>query len=190
MTARQSAQLLPALFENLGEEACLQVLHLGPALPETIDFFSGNRCKLYFTDPFPELPLQADLERDITLRDRIVSVFALPEDVQFDLCLFWDLFNYLGEEGVRLLGEHLRPHIAAHTLGHAFGVHNPRSPQRDCTFSIIAPDTLQVRDRPARLRGYKPLPQSRLQAALACFTAKRSVLLSDGRLELLLAGRN
>lgn len=189
MTERQSAQLLPALFENLGEDQCIHVLHLGPALPETIEFFSGNRCKLYFIDPFPELPLAADLERDITLGDRVAAVFDLPGDTQFDLCLFWDLLNYLGEEAVRLLAEQLRPHIGAHTLAHGFGVHNARTPQRDARFSILAPDTLCVRDRPERLRGYAPLPQSRLQAALACFEMKRSVLLADGRLELLLGAR-
>ena len=189
MTARQSAQLLPALFENLGEDQCIRVLHLGPALPETIEFFSGNRCKLYFIDPFTELPLQPDLERDITLRDRVASAVDLPEGVIFDLCLFWDLFNYLGEEGVQLLAEHLRPHLAAHTLAHGFGVHNLRSPQRDGRFSILSADTLCVRDRPERLRGYAPLPQSRLKAALGCFEMKRSVLLSDGRLEMLLGAR-
>ncbi len=189
MTARQSAQLLPTLFDDLGTGHCVRVLHLGPALPETLEFFSGNRCRLYFTDPFPDLPLEAELERNITLRDRMATVFALPEGVQFDLCLFWDLLNYLGDECISLLGEQLRPHIGSHTLAHGFGVHNPRSPQRDCTFSIATPDSLIVRERPVRLRGYAPLPQSRLKDALGCFEMKRSVLLADGRLEMLLAAR-
>lgn len=189
MTARQSAQLLPTLFDDLDTERCIRVLHLGPALPETVEFFSGYRCTLYFTDPFPELPLEADLDRNVTLRDRVASVFELPAGAQFDLCLFWDLLNYLGEEGVSLLCERLRPHIGPHTLAHGFGVHNLRSPQRDYTFSIVAPDSLCVRERPARLGGYAPLPQTRLRTALGCFDMRRSVLLADGRLELLLAGK-
>ncbi len=189
MTARQGAQLLPTLFESLDEDRRVNVLHLGPALSATIEFFSAYRCKLYVIDPFPELPLEADLERDITLSDRIASVFELPAGLQFDLCLFWDLLNYLGEEGVSLLGAHLRPHIGPQTLAHGFGVHNQRSPQRDCTFSIAAADSLEVCDRPQPLRGYAPLPQSRLKTALGSFEMKRSVLLADGRLEMLLAAR-
>jgi hypothetical protein len=189
MTAQQSAQLLPTLFDDLGTDRCIRVLHLGPALPETVEFFSGNRCTLYFTDPFPDLPLEADLERNITLRDRVESVFELPAGAQFDLCLFWDLLNYLGEEGVSLLGEQLRPHIGSHTLAHGFAVHNLRSPQRDCTFSIVAPDSLVIRERPTRVRGYAPLPPSRLKDALGCLEMKRTVLLADGRLEMLLAAR-
>ena len=87
MTARQSAQLLPTLFDDLDTERCIRVLHLGPALPETVEFFSGYRCTLYFTDPFPELPLEADLDRNVTLRDRVASVFELPAGAQFDLWL-------------------------------------------------------------------------------------------------------
>lgn len=189
MTSTQPSQLLGALFESVSEERPLTVLDAGPAVQETVDFLSRYRCRLHVLDLFSDLPIEADDEGGISLQDRFQELLQFPRGTLFDICLFWDLFNYLGEEGVRLLGEQLRPHIAAHTLGHAFGAHNPRSPQRDCTFSIIAPDTLQVRDRPARLRGYAPLPQSRLQAALGCFTTKRSVLLSDGRLELLLAGR-
>lgn len=190
MTAQQSTQLLPTLFDDLDTDRCIHVLHLGPALPETVEFFSGYRCKLYFTDPFPELPLQPDPERDVTLRDRVASVFELPAGAQFDLCLFWDLLNYLGEEGVSLLCEQLQPHIGPHTRAHGFGVHNPRSPQRDCRFSILARDSLRVRERPVRLVGYAPLSQTRLKSALGCFEMKRSVLLADGRLEMLLGARS
>lgn len=190
MTARQSAKLLPALFETLTDEQRFTVLHVGPAMPETVSYFSDYRCKLYFIDPFAELPLVEDLEADITLRQRVQGLFDFPADVRFDLCLFWDLFNYLSEEAAVLVDECLGGHLHGQTLAHAFGMHNTRSPQRDCIYSIESPDELVLRDRPARLPGYAPLPQSRLKQALSRFEMQRSVLLADSRLEMLLAARN
>jgi len=189
MTARQSAKLLPALFENLTEEQRITVLHVGSALPETVRFFSDYRCKLYFVDPFCELPLVEDLEGGVTLRQRVQALFDFASDVRFDLCLFWDLFNYVGMEAAGLVNEYLSAHLHPHTLAHAFGMHSTRSPQRDCTYSIESPEELVLRDRPTMLPGYAPLPQSRLKEALSGFEMQRSVLLADSRLEMLLAAR-
>jgi hypothetical protein len=52
MIETQSSQLLPALFEYIDEDRRLTVLHLGPALPETVEFFSRYRSKLFFADLF------------------------------------------------------------------------------------------------------------------------------------------
>ena len=189
MSARQSAKLLPALFENVTDEQRVTVLHVGPALPETVNFFSNYRCRLHFVDPYGELPLVEDLEEGVTLRGRVDGLFTFPGETRFDLCLFWDVFNYLSAETANLVSQRLRPHLLSTTLAHAFGVHNTRSPQRDCTYSIDSPEELVLRDRPAPLPGYAPLPQSKLKEALTAFEMKRSVLLADSRLELLLAAR-
>ena len=189
MSARQSAKLLPALFENVTDEQRVTVLHVGPALPETVNFFSDYRCRLHFVDPYGELPLVEDLEEGVTLRGRIDGLFTFPRETHFDLCLFWDVFNYLSAEAATLVSQRLRPHLLSTTLAHAFGVHNTRSPQRDCTYSIHSPEELVLRDRPAPLPGYAPLPQSKLKEVLTAFEMKRSVLLADSRLELLLAAR-
>ncbi len=189
MTAPQAAKLLPELFENIPQEQRVTVLHVGPALPETVDFFSGYRCKLYFVDPFPELPLVADLEADITLEQRIDALFSFAPEVRFDICLFWDIFNYLSAEAVQLLGEHLRPHLQPNAQAHGFAVHNLRSPQRDAKFSIVSPGELALRERSGRLPGYAPLPQSRIKELFTAFDMKRTILLADSRLEMLLSAR-
>jgi len=187
MTEQQNSQLLPRLFEQITEEQRVTVLHIGPALPETVDFFSNYRCKLFFVDLFAELPLVFDTEDELTVEQRLEELLDFPDDCRFDLCLFWDVFNYLDDRAVAAVMDTLRPHLDAHTLAHAFGVHNTRSPQRDQLFAIERPDALRVRSRREVLRGYAPMPQSRLKAVLEGFRLERSVLLADGRLELLLA---
>ena len=187
MTAQQSAKLLRVLFEDITDEQRISVLHFGPALPETVEFFSNYRCKLYFVDPFEELPLVADLEQGVSLQQRIDQLLDFPADTRFDLCLFWDLLNYLQADAVQLISARLKAYLKPHALAHGFSVHNTRSPQRDARFSIVGLDQLKLRERPKRLPGYAPLPQSRLKELLAGFEVKRSVLLADSRLEMLLS---
>jgi len=186
MSEQQSSQLLPGLFEPLGEERRVSVLHIGSALPETIDFFSGYRCKLYFVDLFAELPLAFEPGDEVTVQQRVDELLSFPADARFELCLFWDVFNYLDEEAVRAVMQCLRPRLAPGAKAHAFGVHNARSPQKSQRYGILAPDRLRLRPRPAPLPGYAPHPQARLQGLLQGFTVQRSVLLAESRLELLL----
>ena len=55
--AVQTSKLLPLLFAGIKEDEPLTVLHIGPALPDTVDFFCDYRCKLHFVDLFDDLPL-------------------------------------------------------------------------------------------------------------------------------------
>lgn len=190
MAAQQSTQLLPALIADFDPDQRFEVLNFGPALPESVGFFSGYRCKLHFVDPFAALPLEADPEADVSLSQRVETALqGLAADARIDLCLFWDLFNYVQPEALRLLDAYLRPFLRPGCRGHGFGVHSPRARQQDATFAIVGADDLRVRPRPAPLPGYAPLPQSRLQEALPGFEMRRTVLLADGRLEMALAAR-
>lgn len=189
MSEQQSSQLLPGLFEAVTEGQRIDVLHLGPVLPETVEYFSGIRCKLHINDLFAELPLAFQPGDELTVQQHIFELLAFPDDVRFDLCLFWDLFNYLDQDGVIALMDCLRPHLAPTARAHAFGVHNTRSPQRDCRFGIVSDSRLVLRPRVARLPGYAPHSQAKLKECLDGFDVQRSVLMADSRLELLLKVR-
>jgi hypothetical protein len=189
VTEQQSVKLLAGLFEPIDDEQRLTVLHLGPVLPETLDFLSGYRAKIYVADVFAELPFRADPAEEQTVEQRLASALDLPAEARFDLCLFWDLFNYLEPEAISALTAQLRPHWYCHTRAYALGVHNTRSPQRDTSFSIANPDTLALRPRRERPAGYAPQPQSRLKELMVGLEVQRSVLLADGRLEMLLAAK-
>ncbi|MBT6125115.1 MAG: hypothetical protein HOH70_07925, partial [Halieaceae bacterium] len=91
MNERQSSQLLPGLFESIAEDQCVTVLHLGPVLPETMEYFSGFRCKLHVNDLFAELPLGFQPGDELTVQERMSSLVSFPEGTRFDVCFFWDL---------------------------------------------------------------------------------------------------
>ncbi len=185
MAASQSSKLLSSLFQNIDGEQRLTVLHIGPALPETVDFFSAYRCKLYFIDLFSELPIVDQGEGEPTLSQVFAELMQLPAGVQFDICLFWDLFNYLDSAAIAAFVEVLRPHLHPGSVAHGFAVHNLRSPQGDRLYGIVQLDALSIRSRTSVLPGYTPHAQGKLQAMLSCFHFDRSVLLPDSRLELL-----
>lgn len=185
----QASTLLPRLFEHTGEEQRLTVLNIGPALPETVAFFSGFRCRLYFADLFSELPLEvpediADRPGDY-LERAFREALALPAGTSVDICLFWDLFNFLDDDALTALVTVLRPHLHGGSVAHGFSVHNTRTPQSGYLYGINSIDELNLRRRDP-VPGYAPHSQSQLKNLLRGLRVERSLLLPDSRLELLL----
>jgi hypothetical protein len=168
------------------EESRLTALHIGNALPETVDFFSRFRCRLHFVDLFAELPIHDRDDDQLVLSEQFDRLFSFPQGTQFDLCLFWDIFNYLDEPAMLALQVALRPYLGTKTRAHAFVVHNLRSPKNEMCYSLKSADELLACQRPQPLPGYAPHNQGRLKALLTDFDLVRNVLLSDGRLELVL----
>ncbi len=188
MTSTQPSKLLAALFEQVDEDRHLTVLDTGPAVQETVDFFSHYRCRLHVLDLFSELPLVEE-EGGTTLREQFTALFEFPAGTTFDICLFWDLFNYLDRDAILALLGALRPYLRPGSLAHGFAVHSPSAPQDNRKYGISAVDALSVRERARPLPGYAPHTQSKLKNLLYCFNFERSVLLADNRLELLLRSR-
>jgi len=185
----QASKLLPYLFEHVDEQQAVTVFHVGPALPDTVDFFSNYRCKLHFIDLFCELPIIAAEDAVPTLAQQFEQLLQFPAHTLFDICLFWDVFNFLDNAAIGAFLSVLRPHLKANTMAHAFSVHNLKTPQGSHLYGINQRDTLSCRSRRATLPGYAPHSQMELKELLLCFRLERSVLLLDSRLELLLQAR-
>lgn len=186
MTERQKVQLLPKLFENIDDGQRITVLHIGAALPATVDFFAQFRCKLHFLDLFEELPLVVQDENCLSVAEQMSDLIQFSVDTRFDICLFWDVFNYLDPEAISALMKALAPYCSKDSLAHAFAVHNTRSAPQHLKFEITNENTLKVRARTKPVMNYGPHTQSKLKDLLSTFTFERTVLLADGRLEVLL----
>ena len=185
----QDSKILPGLVAGLDEDSRLSVLHVGPACSDTLDFFAGFRSRLYITDAFTELPLKSPEDAELSYFDQWREILQLPESAQYDLCLFWDLFNFLSPDALAAFSQVLAPHLHRETRGHAFSVHNPRHSLQNCLYGIRDANTLSARPRQHVPEGYAPLSQRQLSEALGCFTIERSVLLADSRLELSLRAK-
>jgi hypothetical protein len=189
MTETQSSRLLPALFEHVDPSWPLTVLILGPALPETVTFFSQYRCKLHFADLSRDLPLRVDPEAGGSLQQRMELALELPGAALFDVCLFWDVLNYLHRDAIKALMDNLRPHLHPDSLGHCFAPHNSKTPAAESYYGIRDTQSFSVRRRAAPLPDYQPHPQGELMPLMRFFQVDRSVLLPDRRIELLLKAK-
>ncbi|MDG2048363.1 MAG: hypothetical protein P8J79_14225 [Halioglobus sp.] len=184
--AIQPSKLLPFLFKHVAEGELVTVFHIGPALPETVNFFSNYRCKVYFIDLFSAIPLACNEDATDSLEQQLEQVVTFPSSTRFDICLFWDLFNYLNSDAIAALLKLIRPHLKPTSVAHAFSVHNPKTLQNRQLYGIQQLDALSLRARTTVPHGYAPHSQKQLKQLLHCFRLERSVLLADSRLELLL----
>lgn len=182
----QPSKLLPALLPAAEDCEHLTVLHIGPAQQDTLDFFSEYRCQLHIRDLFSELPLP-EHEDEFTAPERVLAeALQLPQTVRFDVCLFWDWFNYLDAPALSAFLTLLEPHLHSGTRAHAFGVHNLRSRRAHHLYGVQSRNTIGTKPRSRPLPGYSPHSQRELKELLVGFDVERSVLLPDSRLELLL----
>ena len=189
MSSIQPSKLLASLFQHVDDEERLSVLDVGPAQPETVNFFSHYRCKLYFADIFSELPIVTGDEDGPTLSQQFDEFMQFPANSRFDICLFWDLFNYLSSEAIAVFLAKLRPCLHSGSMAHGFAMHTVKSPQGDQLYGISQADAFRVRHRDKLLPGFAPHGQTQLKSQLSCFSFDRTVLLSGSRLEFVLKAK-
>lgn len=188
----QASRLLPVTLEKLNTETRLHVLDFGPALPETINFFSNYFCKLHIVDFYTDLPLPTfgkDEDEASGLRAVFQDILMLPQDVKFDVIYFWDSINFLSRDALTMLMEILHPHLHSNTLAHCFAVHDINTPAAMEYYGIHDRENFSLRTRRNLPSGYQPHRQSELDALLKYLRADSSVLMRDRRVEILLKAR-
>ncbi len=186
------SQLLSSLFERIPADRPLEILDIGGAEPETLDFFSHYRCRLHIADllgdleaSYPEtVDNQPPSDREWLLLFRRLVDF--PAGTRFDLCLFWDLFSYFDESALRAFSQVLTRWLGEGCRGHAFAVVNKNASLPSRRYGLLEEGLLLAKPVPERSLPVFRRPQGRLTSQLTCFEVGRSVLHGDGRLEMLL----
>lgn len=184
----KSARLFPDLFRKVDPTERLTVLEIGRAQSETVDFFSQFKCRLRFADIYSATSLlegqagRPEAELSVAFR----KALDIPRGEKFDLCLLWDILQYLTGPAIRALCGALEPHMHKHTRAHALGVHSVLTKCERAEYAIAALDEFRL--KAARLPGleYRPHPQAELSEMLTVFRVDRAMLLGDGTVEMLL----
>jgi hypothetical protein len=191
VVSRQQSKLFSSLFKMMDLNHRLTVLEIGPALTETVDFFSQFKCRLHFVDLFHEAFVreqQADLSEK-ELRHAFEEQFRFPADTRIDICLFWDFLCYLDDPALRAFNSALRPWTHAGTKVHGFGVHHLAIRLENIQYGVINQDTLSIRERGTAQLPYYPHSQIEMHEMMGCFDFERGLLLPEGKLEMLLKPR-
>ena len=97
MSRTQQTLLFPSLVKRFASDRRLSILEIGPALPETVEFFSQYKCRLHFAAMYtdPVLQMQRSECTEAELVTHFTQTFGFQKGTRFDLCLFWDFLNYL-----------------------------------------------------------------------------------------------
>jgi hypothetical protein len=191
VSSRQPSKLFSSMFGLMDVNRRLQVLEIGPAMPETVEFFSRYKCRLHFVDLFNEAFVrdeQADLSEK-ELRHAFEEQFRFPADTRFDICLFWDFLSYLDDPALRAFNSAIRPWIHAGTIAHGFGVHHLAIRLDNIHYGVLNKDSFTVRQRLTEQMSYHPHSQIEMHEMFTCFDFERGLLLPDGKLEMLLKPR-
>ena len=177
-------------FESLAEGQSLTVLDLGPAISVSVAFFGQYKCRLHILDLFSEPFLaQQQALTDDELNNQLRGIFDFSKNTRFDVCLFWDLFNYLDKPAILALNHLLAPFLHLGTKAHCFGLLKANTRLSYQQYGILQPDSLKVAGRPDPAPVLYHHPQAELKGLLSSFNVSRTMLLGDGRLEMLLQSR-
>lgn len=194
----RASQLLPLLLERFDPEQPLTVLDVGYGVAETVAFFSGYRCRLYFAGVLdaPELQAVPDEDAEAYFDDVFRRLLALPDDTLVDVCLLWDFLNYLPVTALRSFSRVLRPHLHRQSHGHGFGSFKANAPamsrlapETALQYGVCDVDKLLVRPWPDGVAPSHSHSRAVLADSLRCFEIVRGTLLKEGTMELLLQAR-
>ncbi|MBC54764.1 MAG: hypothetical protein CMQ34_13110 [Gammaproteobacteria bacterium] len=196
------SRLMPDILHRLAEVSPLMVLDVGFGVHETVAHFGNRRCKLHFcglpdaltAPPVIPAPVQKtgqfvdeSVRQENLLeawRDRFRHVLNFPEGTQFDLCLFWDSFNYMDDLALKAFFEVLYPFIRKETLGHGLIQLKEDRQVTNREYGVQSQDQLVMRPGHHAERTSHPRPQARVAAMLKGFAVSHGVLRRDGLLEV------
>lgn len=184
----QQTLLFPTLVKKINPDRRFSVLEIGPALPETIEFFSQFKCRLNFaamyTDPILQMQLGDHTEAELAAHIR--QSFGFPKGTCFDLCLFWDFLNYLDDKALRAFNTAIRPFLQKSTRAHAFTVRTLNTSFPNQQYGIAQAHMFKIRPRTGKQLRTTPHTQAILVNLLSSFDIDQGMLLPDGRLEVLM----
>ena len=184
----QQSLLFPSLVKRINPDLRLSVLEIGPALPETIEFFSQYKCRLHFAAMYtdPVLQKQSGEYTEDELAEQISQSLDFPKGTRFDLCLFWDFLNYLDDKALRAFNTAIRPFLHKSTRAHAFTVRTLNTSFSNQQYGIEQAHMFSIRPRMGKQARTTPHTQAILVNLLSSFDIDQGMLLPDGRLEVLM----
>lgn len=188
---QQPSKLLPSMFQWVDLNQRLNVLDIGPALSETVEFFGAYKCRLHFFDLFSEGFVREEQQSlsEKELRQAFEASLQLPQGTRLDLCFFWDFLCYLDDAALRAFNSALRPFLHDGTRAHGFGVHHMAIRLENRHYGIVRSDSLSTRARRLPALTQHPHSQVEMQDMFGAFDFERGLMLADGKLELLMKAR-
>lgn len=190
-TLELQSKLLASLIDEPEPDRRLRVFDAGPADSSTVNFFSRYRCHLYFADLYAE-PVLIDQREEFdegVLTRRFRELLDFPAETAFDICLFWDFFNYLSQPALRAFSAAFADFIAPGAKAYCLGAMKRAKIHPNLRYGIQGLDLIRMTELPERRLPNNPHPQSEFKSMLSGLSVRKSILMPDGRLEMLLEAK-
>ena len=177
---------LNALLQQLEEGRKYQILDLGPALGENINFWSRYPVKIYLPDFYQSFmsATQATAGEEVLPESLLEQVLPFA-DKHFDIILGWDLFNYLESGQLESLIHVLSRMCRSRTYLFLLISTLHQIPAEPNLFKILDPERLVYENHTSRT---KPCPRYQprdIKRMMAGFEVLVSFLLRHGMQEYL-----
>ncbi len=139
-----------------------RILDLGSFSAINFQFFSEFSSKIHFENLDDFLKSNVTLMHNAALADRLDECLSeYSDDIQFNIVLTWDIFNFLDLSSLEMIFQRLSPHCARNAVFHVirhFGSNTPSLPSR---FQLISESELKISRPTAQL----PKPKTRYTMA-------------------------
>ena len=177
-----SLALAPSQQRLLTEGHKVEILDLGSACGETLAYFTGLPCKIYFADFFADLKAHApDPEGGMeAFAAACARVLPFPASTRFDLIQSWDLLNYLSLDEISGLTGYLRRFSSDVAPLMSLIWTRRRIPAQPNRYAIIDAETVEYRPSSRAERPGPLYKEPELLRAMPSYRAGRSFLLRHG----------
>ncbi len=176
------------VLDDLGAQRQLNVLDIGPAMPETVELLHAKGCRLGIADLFETgiIEQQRHLDHD-SLADRFKEALWMVNG-PLHVCLLWDFLNYLSPQALSAFNQALKPWITRRTRAHAFCVAKRSAPLMQHRYGVTGKGQILQTRAPEQPQPSPPAPWRHVIRQLNLFEAVRGTLRTGGVVELILRG--
>ena len=165
------------LFSRLKTDSEINVLDVGVAWNSNIQFFSKFRSRLFIENLYLFLQKARRKDPKTTIVDQLQSY---PEGTQFDVLLFWDIFDYLKQEDINDLVAHVSQYCKKGSLLFFVTSTMDNIPAEPALFKIIDEDHLHFETTTRETKKGKNYRQAGISKLLPKFRLIRAFRMSTG----------
>ncbi len=176
------------VLEDLGARRQLNVLNVGPAVPETVELLHAGGCRLSIADLFEAGIIERQRHLDPISLTALFKEALWMVDGPLHVCLLWDFLNYLSPSALGAFNQALKPWISRHTRAHAFCAAKRSAPLMQHRYGIVSADHILRTRMLERPQADPPAPWRHVIGQLKLFEAVKGTLRTGGVVELTLQG--
>lgn len=183
-----ATRIFCSIWDKFATKAKPRIFDLGEAQPDSFNFYSEHSCYLTISDSIQSLiniHWPEDDSPNIAITKKIEQIIPFS-NIQYDLILAWDSFNYIHPKVMPFLHNHLLKFCTNNTIIHGFSFTSEYYPKQTGVFKILGADKIHHSVKDENIMRHTPLTPHAINKVMPNFKYARSVLMRSGLQEFML----